>query len=74
VDLLWMDGKAVSATLRPDLAGEVRLRPPAGRKIHSVVGGNLRSHDDGTVTVMLEAKRSYRVLFAEDMNGYKKMG
>jgi len=67
VDLRWENGKAELATLRPDFAGEYRLRVPAGQKIHSVTSGSevpLRTHDDGSVGVTLQAKRSYRVRFA----------
>jgi alpha-L-fucosidase 2 len=76
VDLRWLGGKAVAATLRPDLAGEIRLRPPAGQKIHAIVGGAavpFKNHDDGTVAVKLQGKQTYRVLFAQDMNGFKKL-
>jgi len=67
VDLRWENGKAELATIRPDFAGEYRLRVPAGQKIHSVTSGSevpLRTHDDGSVGVTLQAKRSYRVRFA----------
>jgi alpha-L-fucosidase 2 len=64
VDLRWQNGKAASATLRPDLDGEYRLRAPKGQKIQSVAGAALGAHDDGTTAVTLEAKRSYQVAFA----------
>ncbi|HEV2486743.1 MAG TPA: glycoside hydrolase family 95 protein [Terracidiphilus sp.] len=67
VDLLWANGKAASATLRPDFSGEYRLRVPEGQKIRSVAGVSalpLRPHEDGSVSVTLEAKRSYQVRFA----------
>jgi len=67
VDLRWESGKAELATIRPDFSGEYRLRVPAGQKIHSVTSGSevpLRAHDDGSVGVTLQAKRSYRVRFA----------
>ncbi|MDR3751172.1 MAG: glycoside hydrolase family 95 protein [Terracidiphilus sp.] len=68
VDLRWEKGKAELATIRPDLAGAYRLRAPAGQKIHSVTSGGsevpLRTHDDGSVGVTLQGKRSYRVRFA----------
>jgi alpha-L-fucosidase 2 len=66
VDLRWENGKAASAALRPEFAGEYRLRVPAGQKIAGVAGGGevlLRSYDDGSVGVRLEGKRSYRVRF-----------
>ena len=67
VDLRWENGKAMAATLRPDFAAEYRLRVPDGQKIRSVAGDSavpLRPHQDGTVAITLEAKRSYRVRFA----------
>jgi alpha-L-fucosidase 2 len=67
VDLCWKNGKAVDATIRPDFAGECRLRVPAGQKI-GIVGGAgvipLLPHPDGSTGVTLQAKRSYRVQFA----------
>jgi alpha-L-fucosidase 2 len=67
VDLRWRNGKAVTAALRPDFAGEYRLRAPEGQKIRSVVGVSavpLRPLEDGSVTVTLAAKCSYRVRIA----------
>ncbi len=67
VDLRWEKAKAAAATLRPDFAGEYRVRAPQGQKILSIAGASavaLRPHQDGSVAVTLEAKRSYRVRFA----------
>ena len=67
VDLRWENGKAAAATIRPDFAGEYSLRAPAGQKIAAVSGGGqipLRTNSDGSVSVTLQAKRSYRVSFA----------
>jgi alpha-L-fucosidase 2 len=67
VDLRWEKGKAELAVLRPDFAGEYRLRAPVGQTIHGVTGAGavpLHRHDNGEVAVTLEAKRSYRVRFA----------
>jgi alpha-L-fucosidase 2 len=64
VDLRWRNGKAEIATLRPDFAGEYRLRAPKDQKIQSVAGAALKPHDDGTFAVTLGAKRNYRVAFA----------
>jgi alpha-L-fucosidase 2 len=67
VDLRWKNGKAVDATIRPDFAGEYRLRLPAGQKIGIVAGEGvipLLPHPDGSTGVTLQAKRSYRVKFA----------
>ncbi|MDE3148757.1 MAG: glycoside hydrolase family 95 protein, partial [Acidobacteriota bacterium] len=67
VGLRWENGKAIAATLRPDLAGAYRLRAPAGQRIQSVSGAALvplHAQLDGSVEVRLEGKRSYRVRFA----------
>jgi len=64
VDLRWRNGKAEIATLRPDFAGEYRLRAPKDQKIQSVAGAALKPHDDGTVAVTLGAKRNHQVAFA----------
>jgi alpha-L-fucosidase 2 len=67
IDLRWQGGKAVSATILPDFAGEYRLRVPAGQKIRSISAAAelpLTTHPDGSVGFTLEAKRSYRVRFA----------
>jgi alpha-L-fucosidase 2 len=66
VDLRWEHRKAVDAMLRPDFAGEYRLRAPDGQTIRSVSGVSalpLRPHEDGIVAATLEAKRSYRLQF-----------
>ncbi len=67
VDLRWENGKAVAAAIRPDFVGEYSLRVSAGQKIAAISGGNqvpLRENKDGSVSVALQAKRSYRVSFA----------
>jgi alpha-L-fucosidase 2 len=67
VDLRWQNGKAAAAALRPDFAGDYRLRAPQGQKIQSIVGVSavpLHAQEDGSIGVTLEAKRKYRVKFA----------
>jgi alpha-L-fucosidase 2 len=64
VDLRWQGAKAVTATLRPDLAGEYHLRAPQGQKIATIAGATVRPHEDETVAVNLEARRAYRVNFS----------
>ena len=67
VDLRWENGKAASATLRPDFAGEYRLRAPEGQKIKNITAASsiqLHPQQDGSVAVTLEAKQNYRVTFA----------
>ncbi len=50
VGLAWSNGKATSATLRPTIDTEMRLRPPPGQQIPAT-------------TVKLRAGREYRVTF-----------
>jgi len=67
VDLRWENGKAVAATLRPDFAGDYRLRVPAVQKISRVANGQeipLLSQSDGSIRITLQAKQSYRIKFA----------
>ena len=64
VDIRWENGKATAATLRPDFAGNYRLRAPAGQQIKSVATLPLKRESDGNVEVALEANRLYGVRFA----------
>jgi alpha-L-fucosidase 2 len=64
VDLHWQNGKASAAALRPDFAGEYRLRAPEGQKIKSITGVTVHPQDDGTVAVNLEARHTYQVRFS----------
>jgi alpha-L-fucosidase 2 len=61
VDLRWANGKATSATLKPDFAGTYQLRPPTGQKI---VTRNATTAPDGVVTLTLEANRPHQLTFA----------
>lgn len=66
VDVRWENGKASEVVLKPDLTGEVRLRAPEGQKIAAVTAGSavpLRAHEDGTVSVRLQARRIYKISF-----------
>jgi alpha-L-fucosidase 2 len=66
VDLHWKNGRITSAMVRPDFPGEYHLRVPSGQKIRSIVGRQnvpLQTHSDDSVSVALEAKRSYRIKF-----------
>ncbi len=66
VGLRWSKGKAVAATILPDFSGDYRLRAPEGQQVRSVADGVdvlLRSQPDGSLSVKLEAGRSYRVKF-----------
>lgn len=67
VDVQWQDGKATSATVRPDFRGKYRFRAPAGQKILAIKDGRdlpFHSEPDGRVEVMLDAGRSYLIRFA----------
>lgn len=64
VDIRWDNGKATAATLRPEFAGNYRLRAPAGQQIHAVATLPLRLQPDGSVGVSLEANGRYGVRFA----------
>ena len=66
VDLRWANGKAVSATLRPDCSGEYHLRPPEGLKIAGITSAGaipLHPENDGSIAVTLEAGKIYRLRF-----------
>lgn len=64
VDIRWENGKAMTATLLPQFAGNYRLRAPAGQQIKAVAALSLSHQSDGSVQVALEANRPYRVRFA----------
>jgi alpha-L-fucosidase 2 len=67
VDLHWKQGRAAEAVLRPQYSGEAVLRAPAGQTIARIRDGAetlLRRHDDGRVSVQMQANRVYRVTFA----------
>jgi alpha-L-fucosidase 2 len=67
VDLVWQNGKALSANLTPKMDGEWRLLAPRGQKIASVRSGGtaLRSQPqpDGSAAVHLKAGVRYDVAF-----------
>ncbi|WP_348269906.1 glycoside hydrolase family 95 protein [Edaphobacter paludis] len=67
IDLAWAGGKAQECTIRPDFAGEHRLRAPKGQTIASIKSGaktiSLTQQTDGSQQVRLEAGRSYRLRF-----------
>jgi alpha-L-fucosidase 2 len=67
VDLTWENGKATAATLRPEFAGEYRLRAPAGQTIAGLRAGGavpVKTLANGDVVCTLAAKRRYQVRFA----------
>lgn len=68
VDLSWKAGKATHAILRPDVSGDVTLRPPRGQRIARVTQLRrniaLETLGDGVVRLKLIAGREYRLTFA----------
>jgi alpha-L-fucosidase 2 len=66
VDVAWAAGKATKATIRPDFAGEYKIRAPKGQQIASIKAASavpLKTTPDGAVTVKLAAKQAYAVTF-----------
>ncbi len=66
VDASWKGGLAVSATLRPGVAGEFNLRPPRGQHIGRIesAGRAVTSSESGGVwQVRLEPHREYTITF-----------
>jgi alpha-L-fucosidase 2 len=67
VDLSWKAGKATLAVLRPDVSGEVKVRPPRKQLIAAVMEQrrkmNLGTSPDGVVGLKLIAGREYRLTF-----------
>ena len=63
IDLRWSGGKGFSCTIRPDRTDEFILRPPQGQKIVSISKTQLNPKPDGSVSVRLEARRTYAFNF-----------
>jgi alpha-L-fucosidase 2 len=67
VDLSWTANKATLAVLRPDVAGEYRLRPPRGQLISAITGNGKKLSTspapDGSIQLKLAAGRQYRISF-----------
>ena len=66
VDASWKGGPAVSAALRPGVAGEFCLRPPRGQRIGRIesAGRTVSSSQSGGVwQVRLEPHREYTITF-----------
>ncbi len=67
VDLRWAGGKATECMMKPDLAGEYRLRAPKQQQIRGVAAGSkqakVKREADGSVVCRLEAGRVYRMEF-----------
>jgi alpha-L-fucosidase 2 len=67
VDISWLNGKAVSAMLRPGITLTTKLRPPEGQVIAriSAEGGNvpLQNSQDGTIQVKMIGGQKYQISF-----------
>ncbi len=66
VDVTWRQGKAISSTLRPAVAGEFRIRPPRGQRIVAVTAGGtaIRAPEsNGTWVVHLDPTQVYTLAF-----------
>jgi alpha-L-fucosidase 2 len=66
VDASWANGRAVSATLRPAVSGDVRVRPPRGQRIRRFQSGDRTiraTESNGIWVVHLEPGRVYGVTF-----------
>jgi alpha-L-fucosidase 2 len=68
VDLDWNNGKAISASLRPDITNTYIIAPPPQRKIASIRAGeqSIRPelNPDGSIRVQLKAGTTYKLSFA----------
>jgi alpha-L-fucosidase 2 len=66
VDASWNAGKAVNAKLRPEVAGDFKLRAPHGQRISKVQTGGrdiATSTKNGDVKVRLEPHKEYAITF-----------
>jgi alpha-L-fucosidase 2 len=66
VDASWTNGRAVSATLRPAVSGDVRIRPPRGQRIRRFQSGDRTigaTESNGVWVVHLEPRQVYGVTF-----------
>jgi alpha-L-fucosidase 2 len=66
VDASWKGGKALTAALRPGVAGEFKLRPPHGQRIARIqsAGRTVPAKEtDGFWQVRLEPHQEYAIVF-----------
>jgi alpha-L-fucosidase 2 len=66
VDASWKGGRAVSAALRPGVAGQFKLRPPRGQRIASIqsAGRTIKANEsNGVWQVRLEPHQEYAIVF-----------
>jgi alpha-L-fucosidase 2 len=66
VDASWKGGRAISAALRPAVAGEFQLRPPRGQHIVGIRSGGHTvpsTNSNGVWRVRVEPRRAYTITF-----------
>jgi alpha-L-fucosidase 2 len=66
VDASWANGRTVSATLRPAVSGDVRIRPPRGQRIRRIQSGGRTiraTESNGVWVVHVEPRQVYGVTF-----------
>jgi len=67
LDLAWSAGRLASATVKPKLAGERKVRPPRGQRISSITAGGRAVRfpvdSEGVATVKMAAGSAYRIAF-----------
>jgi alpha-L-fucosidase 2 len=67
VDLIWADGRATEAILRPDVAGEHSVRPPRGQRVSAASEGGkvlkLSPPAGGVVRLKMKAGVRYLLRF-----------
>lgn len=66
VDVAWKDGRAKSATLRPGVAGEFKLRPPHGQRIAGIQSAGRAipcTQQAGVWMLHLEPRKEYMIAF-----------
>jgi len=66
VDASWKGGRAISAALRPAVAGEFQLRPPRGQRIVGIQSGGHpvpSTSSNGVWRVRVEPHRAYTITF-----------
>ena len=66
VDAAWKGGRAVSAALRPAVAGEFKLRAPHGQRIARIQSGGQTikaTESNGVWQVRLQPRQEYAIAF-----------
>jgi len=67
VSIAWSAGRATSATLRADVGGARRIRPPRGQRVARILAqgkaASWSENAEGVVTATLERGESYEIVF-----------